>query len=130
MTTNTTKENYTSEVEKSSEDKLTEMQTHLITNVGFSIGVISTIIFVTKTKAFISSYLRYIIICLIIYSFVLVLTGTGEYIEKFIRLQKNNEYKQLTNWDYTMSIVYIGLSFLMLSVIILLFIDIIRDKLI
>ena len=51
-------------------------------------------------------------------------------IEKFIRLQKNNEYKQLTNWDYTMSIVYIGLSFLMLSVIILLFIDIIRDKLI
>lgn len=130
MTTNTTKENYTSEVEKSSEDKLTEMQTHLITNVGLSIGVISTIIFVTKTKAFISSYLRYIIICLIIYSFVLVLTGTGEYIEKFIRLQKNNEYKQLTNWDYTMSIVYIGLSFLMLSVIILLFIDIIRDKLI
>ena len=130
MTTNTTKENYTSEVEKSSEDKLTEMQTHLITNVGLSIGVISTIIFVTKTKAFISSYLRYIIICLIIYSFILVLTGTGEYIEKFIRLQKNNEYKQLTNWDYTMSIVYIGLSFLMLSVIILLFIDIIRDKLI
>ena len=130
MTTNTTKENYTSEVEKSSEDKLTEMQTHLITNVGLSIGVISTIIFVTKTKAFISSYLRYIIICLIIYSFVLVLTGTGEYIEKFIRLQKNNEYKQLTNCDYTMSIVYIGLSFLMLSVIILLFIDIIRDKLI
>ena len=58
MTTNTTKENYTSEVEKSSEDKLTEMQTHLITNVGLSIGVISTIIFVTKTKAFISSYLR------------------------------------------------------------------------
>ena len=46
------------------------------------------------------------------------------------KLQKNNEYKQLTNWDYTMSIVYIGLSFLMLSVIILLFIDIIRDKLI
>lgn len=130
MTTNTKKESYTSEVEKSSEDKLTEMQSHLITNVGLSIGVISTIIFVTKTKAFISSYLRYIIFCLIIYSFVLVLTGTGEYIEKFIRLQKNNEYKQLTNWDYTMSIVYIGLSFLMLSVIILLFIDIIRDKLI
>ena len=128
--TKTKKENYTTETEKSSEDKLSEMQTHLITNIGLSIGVISTIIFVTKTKAFISSYLRYIIICLLIYSFVLILTGTGEYIEKFIRLKKNNEYKQLTNWDYTMSIVYIGLSFLMLSVIILLFIDIIRDKLI
>ena len=128
--TNSKKENYTTETEKSSEDKLSEMQTHLITNIGLSIGVISTIIFVTKTKAFISSYLRYIIICLLIYSFVLILTGTGEYIEKFIRLKKNNEYKQLTNWDYTMSIVYIGLSFLMLSVIILLFIDIIRDKLI
>tara|TARA_E500000178_G_scaffold328482_1_gene358511 strand:- start:175 stop:567 length:393 start_codon:yes stop_codon:yes gene_type:complete len=130
MTTNTKKENYTSEVEKNSEDKLSEMQSHLVTNVGLSIGVISTIIFVTKTKAFISSYLRYIIICLVIYSFVLIVTGTGEYIEKFIRLQKNNEYKELSNWDYTMSITYMGLSLLMLTVIVLLFVSIIRDKLI
>ena len=128
--TDTKKENYTTNLKKSSEDKLTEMQSHLITNIGLSIGVISTIIFITKTKAFISSYLRYIIICLLIYSFILILTGTGEYIEKFIRLQKNNEYKELSNWDYTMSITYMGLSLLMLTVIVLLFVSIIRDKLI
>lgn len=113
---------------KSSEDKLSEMQTHLITNVGLSIGVISTIIFITKTRTFISSYLKYIIICLIIYSFVLIITGTGEYIEKYIRLVKNNDYKDLSNWDYSMSIIYIGLSFLMLTVIVILFVSIIREK--
>tara|TARA_Y100000389_G_scaffold69609_1_gene66258 strand:- start:279 stop:668 length:390 start_codon:yes stop_codon:yes gene_type:complete len=128
--TKTKKENYTTDTEKSPEDKLSEMQMHLVSHVGLSIGIISTIIFITKSKSFVSSYLKYIIICLIIYSFILILTGTGEYIEKFIRLQKNNDYKQLSNWDYSMSIVYIGLSVLMSSVIILLFISIIRDKLI
>jgi hypothetical protein len=127
--TKTKKENYTTDTEKSPEDKLSDMQMHLVSHVGLSIGIISTIIFITKTKSFISSYLKYIIICLIIYSFILILTGTGEYIEKFIRLHKN-DCKQLSNWDYTMSIVYICLSVLMLSVIVLLFISIIRDKLI
>tara|TARA_B100001094_G_C18176738_1_gene798305 strand:- start:1264 stop:1635 length:372 start_codon:yes stop_codon:yes gene_type:complete len=116
-------------VEKeSAEDKLTSMQQHLVTHVGLSIGIISTIIFVTKTKTFMTPYLKYIIICLIVYSFVLIITGTGEYIEKFVRLQKMS--KELSNWDYTISIIYIGLSFLMLSVIILLFVSIIKSKLV
>lgn len=130
MTKTIVKENYATGIEKSPEDKLSEMQSHLVTNIGLSIGIISTIIFITKTKSFITSYLKYIIFCLIIYSFILMVTGTGEYIEKFIRLIKNDDYKKLSNWDYTTSITYIGLSVLMLTVIILLFISIIVDKLI
>ena len=111
-------------------DILSDMQQLLISHIGLSMGIVSTIIFISSSKTFISSHLKYIIITLMLYSFMLFVTGYGEYIEKFIKLSEHNKFKDVTKWDYVLSIIYFVVGIIMLVVMILLYISLVRDKLV
>jgi hypothetical protein len=111
-------------------DILSDMQQLLISHIGLSMGIVSTIIFISSSKTFISSHLKYIIITLMLYSFMLFVTGYGEYIEKFIKLNEYNKFKDVTKWDYVLSIIYFVVGIIMLVVMILLYISLVKDKLV
>ena len=109
---------------------LGEMQQHLISHIGLSMGIVSTIIFISNTKTFISSYLKYIIFTLMLYSFLLAFTGFGEYIEKFIQLSNHDKFKDVTTWDYILTIIYFVVGVVMLTVITILYISLTKEKLV
>jgi hypothetical protein len=109
---------------------LSEMQQHLISHIGLSMGILSTIIFISNTKSFISSYMKYIIISLMLYSVLLAITGYGEYIERFIQLYKSSKFKHATTWDFILSIIYFIVGVIMLLVIIILYISLTKEKLV
>tara|TARA_A100000164_G_scaffold254874_1_gene227096 strand:- start:1741 stop:2217 length:477 start_codon:yes stop_codon:yes gene_type:complete len=109
---------------------LSDMQQHLISHIGLSMGIVSTIIFISNTKTFISSYLKYIIFALMLYSFMLAITGFGEYTEKFIQFSKNDRFKEVTTWDFVLSIIYFVVGLIMMIVIILLYISLTKEKLV
>lgn len=125
------KEGYTDNFDKylKTSNILSEMQQLLISHIGLSMGILSTILFVSNSKTFISSYLKYIIYSLMAYSFMLFITGYGEYIEKFIQLNKHGKFKDVTSWDYGLSIIYFIVGIIMLLVISLLYISLVREKL-
>tara|TARA_Y100000591_G_C21853520_1_gene713313 strand:- start:2003 stop:2464 length:462 start_codon:yes stop_codon:yes gene_type:complete len=111
-------------------DRLSKMQQHLVTHIGLSMGVVSTIVFISNTKTFISSYLKYIIIGLMIYSFMLAITGLGEYTEKYVQFVKYKKFDDVTLWDFILSIIYFLVGMIMVVIIILLFISLTKEKLV
>ena len=111
-------------------NRLSDMQQHLISHIGLSMGMVSTIIFISNTKTFISSYLKYIIFSLMIYSFILAITGVGEYIEKYVQFIKYKEFKDVTTWDFILSIMYFIVGIVMLVIIILLYVSLTKEKLV
>ena len=111
-------------------NRLSDMQQHLISHIGLSMGMVSTIIFISNTKTFISSYLKYIIFSLMVYSFILAITGVGEYIEKYVQFIKYKEFKDVTTWDFILSIMYFIVGIVMLVIIILLYVSLTKEKLV
>tara|TARA_Y100001980_G_C14550100_1_gene332402 strand:- start:154 stop:624 length:471 start_codon:yes stop_codon:yes gene_type:complete len=111
-------------------NRLSDMQQHLISHIGLSMGMVSTIIFISNTKTFISSYLKYIIFSLMVYSFILAITGVGEYIEKYVQFMKYKEFKDVTTWDFILSIMYFIVGIVMLVIIILLYVSLTKEKLV
>jgi len=111
-------------------DILGKMQQNLISHIGLSMGILSTIIFVSNTKAFISSYMKYIIISLMLYSFLLVITGYAEYIEKYMHLRNSKKFDDATMLDYTLCIIYFIVGIIIMSVMVLLYISLTKEKLV
>ena len=61
---------------------------------------------------------------------MLAITGFGEYTEKFIQFSKNDRFKEVTTWDFVLSIIYFVVGLIMMIVIILLYISLTKEKLV
>lgn len=103
----------------SGDQRLANMQSLLTTHIGLCIGAITTINIILTSKILSKDMSHYVVISLIIYSFISILTGVGEYIEKFHKLHKDckdNKNITLSNWDYTMSTTYLVIGIMMILV--------------
>jgi len=117
---------------KEESDIFTGMQQHLTTHIGLSMGIITTLLLITNNKIFITSQLKYVIILMMMYSVALLITGYGEYIEKFINYSKLRKNKKVnrTKMDNAFTYMYFVIGVIMLLVMLFLYYSIIKEKIV
>lgn len=121
------------DVYKEESDIFTGMQQHLTTHIGLSMGIITTLLLITNNKMFITSNLKYVIILMMIYSVALLITGYGEYIEKFInysKLRKDKKIQHRTKMDNAFTYMYFVIGVIMFLVMLFLYYSIIKEKIV
>jgi hypothetical protein len=115
----------------SGDQRLANMQTLLTTHIGLSMGAITTINIIINSNILTRQFSHYVIISLLIYSFITIITGVVEYIEKFNKLHNDqNKHKdpeiKLSKWDYTMSMIYLVIGLMMIMVNVFLCMSIVK----
>ena len=128
----TNKEKDEFDIYKEESDIFTGMQQHLTSHIGLSMGIITTILLIANNKAFVSSQLKYVTILMMIYSVALLITGYGEYIEKFINYSKLRKDKKMnrTKMDHVFTYMYFVIGVIMLLVMSFLYYSIIKEKIV
>lgn len=128
----TEKEKDEFDIYKEESDIFTGMQQHLTSHIGLSMGIITTILLIANNKAFVSSQLKYVTILMMIYSVALLITGYGEYIEKFINYSKLRKEKKVnrTKMDHVFTYMYFVIGVIMLLVMSFLYYSIIKEKIV
>ena len=128
----TNKEKDEFDIYKEESDIFMGMQQHLTSHIGLSMGIITTILLIANNKAFVSSQLKYVTILMMIYSVALLITGYGEYIEKFINYSKLRKDKKVnrTKMDHVFTYMYFVIGVIMLLVMSFLYYSIIKEKIV
>ena len=128
----TNKEKDEFDIYKEESDIFTGMQQHLTSHIGLSMGIITTILLIANNKAFVSSQLKYVTILMMIYSVALLITGYGEYIEKFINYSKlrKDKKRNRTTMDHVFTYMYFVIGVIMLLVMSFLYYSIIKEKIV